>query len=304
MSVANFPSKSRSSLIDTVLSATFTFRDDCNSLIRQGVDMRILGVRALACSVLVWSLFASGALAQNFYELSGKTGCDSVMESRHSECNDLNAKKDRACQVQGSCDLDKHIEQIAEYKAAVERLNLGQIAEADRDGFKASIEKMKAELDARKNDAEANERAARECADAREAVYDFFDDDVIPDTERAADEANDRREDLLEELDKAEVVQQAAKDKRDELAGVDPEKDKTRWDEYVKMRDEYEKNAAAYREAEARLAEFKRTHGDDIDRYVERLVAYYRSEQVRHRTAIEEQKNRSENCGKLEYMSY
>jgi len=203
----------------------------------------------------------------------GKTGCDSVMESRHSECNDLNAKKDRACQVQGSCDFDKHIAQIAEYKAAVERLNLGQIAEADRDSFKASIEKMKAELDARKNDAEANERAARECADAREAVYDFLDDDVIPDTERAADEANDRREDLLEELDKAEVVQQAAKDKRDELAGIDPEKDKARWDEYVKMRDEYEKNAAAYRDAEARLAEFTRTHGNDIDRYVQRLVA-------------------------------
>ncbi|MGH8554658.1 MAG: hypothetical protein ACREUD_03685 [Gammaproteobacteria bacterium] len=268
------------------------------------MDMRILGVRTLACSVVVSSLFASGALAHNFYELSGKTGCDSVMESRRSECNDLNAKKDRACQMQGRCDLDKHIAQIAEYKAAVERLNSGQIAEADRDSFKASIEKMKAELDARKNDAEANERAARECADARQAVYDFFGDDVIPDTESAARQANDRREDLLEEIDKAEVLQQAAKDKRDGLAGADPETDRTRWDEYVKMRDEYEKNAAAYRETEARLTEFNRTHGDDIDRYVGRLVAYYGSEQVGHKTAIEEQKNRTENCGKLEYMSY
>jgi hypothetical protein len=264
----------------------------------------ILCMRTLACSVVVSSLFASGALAQHFYELSGKRGCDSVMESFRSECNDLNAKKDRACQMQGSCDLDRHIAQIAEYRAAVERLNAGQIAEADRDSFKTSIEKMKAELDARKNEAEVNERAARECADARQAVYDFFDDDVIPDTERTASEAKDRRKGLLEELDKAEVLEQAAKDKRDELAGADPEKDRARWDEYVKMRDEYEKNAAAYREAEAKLAEFNRTHGDDIDSGVQRLVAYYKSEQDGHETAIEEQKNRSEKCGKLEYMSY
>jgi hypothetical protein len=268
------------------------------------VDMRILGVRTLACSVVVSSLFASGALAQNFYELSGKTGCDSVLELRRSRCNDLNANKDRACQMQGRCDLDKHIAQIAEYKTAVERLDSGQVAEADRGSFKESIEKMKKELDARKNDADANERAARECADAREDVYDFFDDDVIPDTERAAKEANDRREDLLEELDEAEVLQTSAKDKRDELEGANPETDRTRWDEFVKMQGEYEKNAAAYREAEVRLAEFNRTHGEDIGRYVERLVAYYKSEQVGHRTAIEEQKNRSENCAKLEYMSY
>jgi len=258
--------------------------------------MRILGIRTLACSVVVSSLFASGALAQNFYELSGKKGCDSVMESRRSECEGLNAKKERACEMQGRCDLDKHIAQIAEYKAAVERLNSGQIADADRDSFKKSIEKMKAELDARKNDAEANQRAARECADARQAVYDFFGDHAIPDTDRAAGEAKDRRKDLLEELDKAEVLQRAAKDKRDELADADPEK--------VKMRDEYEKNAAAYRAAEARLAEFNRTHGDDIDSGVQRLVAYYRSEQSGHSTAIEEQKNRSEKCGKLEYLSY
>jgi hypothetical protein len=253
---------------------------------------------------MLGALFASSALAQNFYKLSGKTGCDSVMDSRHSQCDDLNAKKERACQMQGRCDLDKHIAQIAEYKTAVERLDKGEIAEADRDGFNASIEKMRAELDARKNDANATERAARDCVDARQAVYDFFDRDVIPDTERAGREANDRRNVLLEETDKAEVLQRAAKDKRDELADADPEKDRARWDEYVEMRDEYEKNAAAYREAEARLTEFNNAHGDDIDRYVQRLVDYYRSEQAGHTTAIEEQKSRSENCGKLEYLSY
>lgn len=266
--------------------------------------MRRFGVRTLACSVVVLSLLASGALAQNFYELSGRTGCDSVIESRRGKCGDLNAYKDRVCQMQGSCDFDKHLAQIAEYKAAMERLESGQLAEADRGSFKESIDKMKAELDARRKEADGNERAARECADGRQAVYDFFDGDVVPDTERAANEAKDRRKGLLNEIDKAEVLQRAAKDKRDELAGADPEKDRARWDEYVKMRDEYERNAAAYREAETKLAEFNRTHGDDIDRYLERLVAYYRSEQVGHRTAIEEQKNRSENCGKLAYLSY
>jgi len=252
----------------------------------------------------VSSFFTSVALAQNFYELSGKKGCDSVMESRRNECEDLNAKKERACEMQGRCDLDKQIAQIAEYKAASERLNSGQIADADRDSFKESIEKMKAELEDRKKDAEANERAARECADARHAVYDFFGDRVIPDTEHAASEAKDRRKDLLEQLDKAEVLQHASKDKRDELEGADPEKDKERWDEYQKMRDEYEKNASAYREVEAKLAEFNRSHGDDIDSGAQRLVTYYRSEQNGHSTAIEEQKTRAVNCGKLEYLSY
>jgi hypothetical protein len=227
-----------------------------------------------------------------------------VIASLRSDCNTLNANKDRACTSKGSCDLDKHIAQIAEYKEAARRLAAGEIAEADRDSFGETIDKMKAELDARKADADANERAARECADARQAVYDFFDDKVIPDTQRAADDANSGRKNLLEELDKAEVLQRAAKDKRDELAGADPETDSARYDEYVKMQQEYEKNAADYREAEAKLTEFNRTYGDDIDRYAARLVDYYKSEQAGHKTAIEEQKNRSESCGKLEYLSY
>jgi hypothetical protein len=268
------------------------------------MDMRRPGLCALICLVAVSPWWASGAHAQNFYELSGKTGCDSVMASFVSECNTLNATKTRACANTGSCDLDKHIAQIADYKEAVRRLGAGEIADADRDSFEDGIEKTRAELDARKADADANERAARECADARQAVYDFFDDKVIPDTQRAADDANKLRQNLLENLDKAEVLQSAAKDKRDELAGADPETDSARYDEYVKMQQEYDNNAAAYRDAEAKLAEFKTTHGDDIDRYVARLVDYYKSEQTGHKTAIEEQKNRSENCGKLEYLSY
>lgn len=270
--------------------------------------MRVLQVGKFACLMVVFGVapcpFASGALAQNFYELAGKQGCGSVMESRRSECESLNERKERACEKQGNCDLDKQSAQIADYKAAVDRLNAGAIADADRDSFKESIEKMKAELDTRKSDAEANERAARECADARQAVFDFFESRVTPDTQRAADDAKEGRKKLLEDLDKAEVLQRAAKDKRDELEGADPEKDRERYDEYVKMKDEYEKNDAAYRDAEAKLAAFNAAHGNDIDSGVQRLLEYYKSEQSGHKTAIEEQKNRSEKCGKLEYLSY
>jgi hypothetical protein len=263
-------------------------------------------VRALACSVVVSSLFARGAIAQNFYELSQKKGCESVMEPLRNKCIDLNKEKDRVCKTAdaGTCEIDKHIAQIAEYKADVARLDAGQIANADTATLRARIEKAKAELDKRKSDAEANEKAARACADARQAIYDFFDDEVIPATERAAVDAKTRRDVLLNDLKQAEGLQSSAKDKRDELAGADPEKDRARWDEYVKVKDEYEKNATAYREAEAKLAEFNRTYGKDIDHDVNGLLIYYKEEQKTHSTEIENQKNRSENCGKVEYMSY
>ena len=100
------------------------------------------------------------------------------------------------------------------------------------------------------------------------------------------------------------MLQASAKSKRDELAGANPETDRARGDEHVKMQAEYEKNAAAYREAEAKLAQFNRTNGKDIDHDVKGLLNYYQEEQRGHKTAIEEQQNRSQNCGKVEYMSY
>ena len=267
------------------------------------MDTRVL--HAAAGFAIVSCLLTSPAAGQNFYELAQKKGCESVMDSRRSECVDLNDKKERACKsAAGTCDLARHMEQIAEYKADVERLNRGEIAEADRESFKARIEKTKAELDQRKKDAEANERSARDCADARQAVYDLFDDDVIPDTERAARDAGTQRNALLDELDKAEVLQAAAKSRRDELAGASPETDRERYEEHARMETEYEKNAAAYRDVETKLAEFNRTYGKDIDHDVKGLLDYYKEEQEGHKTAIEEQKNRSENCAKVEYMSY
>src|SRR5690348_17966218 len=115
--------------------------------------MRTSGLLMLACCVILSSLLTSGALAQNFYELSKNTGCGSVMASLQSECNTLNSNKDRACASGGSCDLDKHIAQISEYKEAQRRLDANEIADADRDSFGQSIQNMKAELDDRKADA-------------------------------------------------------------------------------------------------------------------------------------------------------
>ena len=253
-------------------------------------------MKATVLTVIVSCMFANAARAQNFYELSGKQYCESVMDKFRSDCVSLNAKKDASCREKGACDLEKHIAKIQDYKAALEQLNSGKIADADRSSFQDSIDKMKAELDANKNAAETYERAARACADARQDVYDFFDKTVIPETDRAASNAKDRRKELLEQLDKAEVLQRAAKDKRDSLSDSDPQK--------AQMQEEYEKNAAAYREAEAQLAEFNRTYGNDIDSGVRRLIDYYKTQQSGHRIAIEQQKDRSESCGKVEYMSY
>jgi hypothetical protein len=253
--------------------------------------------------VAVLSLVASTAFAQDFHELAGKQGCDSVMESRRSECQRLNDTKEKACAVQGSCDLDKQIAQVADYQAAIAKRDGGQINDADRDALQKNIDDMKRELDARKDDAQSNERAARDCADARQAVYDFF-GMTMHETESAGRNAAERRQALLDALDRAEVLQKAAKDRRDALADAKAEEDRERWDEYVAMQDQYENNAGAYREAEAKLAEFKGTYGNDIDDAIQRLVNYYNSEQTGHRTAIEEQKNRGEKCGKLEYLSY
>jgi hypothetical protein len=262
-------------------------------------------LRALACSVSVSCVFASGALTRdNFYELTQREGCESVMASLRSKCIDLNDKKDAACKAEGSCDLQKHTEQIAQYQADVARLDAGTIADADRDAFKARIEATKTDLDQHKSEAEANEKAARACIDARMAVYDFFEKEVIPGTQQAAAKAKDEREALLKELDNAEVLVAAAKDKRDDLADADPEKDRERYEEYVKMQGEYDKNAEAYRQAEGKLGDFNTTYGNDIDDNLRRLINYYTEQQKGHNVQIEAQKDRSEKCAKVENMSY
>jgi hypothetical protein len=80
--------------------------------------------------------------------------------------------------------------------------------------------------------------------------------------------------------------------------------DRDRWEQYGKMKEQYERQAQAYREAERKLNDFNETYGQDIDGAVDKLIGGYKSEQAGHKTAIEEQKTRSENCGKLEYLSY
>jgi hypothetical protein len=265
---------------------------------------RALRPRKRAWLAVLAASLASPVFAQNFHDLVNRENCDSVIGTLRAECVSINSTKDKACAVGGQCDFDKHVAQIAEYKAAIVQLASGAVAESGVDVLKEKIARMKGELDDRREEAEDTEKAARECADARQAVYDFFDDDVIPDTERVAREAIDRRKELLKVLEDAGIRQRDAKDKRDGLAGADPERDRDRWEAYVKARDEYDASSEAYRKAEASLAEFNLDHGADIDDALRKLVDYYKSKQVGHKNAIEEQKNRSELCGKLEYLSY
>jgi hypothetical protein len=127
---------------------------------------------------------------------------------------------------------------------------------------------------------------------------------VIPATSKAAAEAKTHREELLKELENAKALQASAKDRREDLAGANPETDRARWDDYVKAEAEYETNTAAYREAENNLGQFNSFHGDDIDYYLNKLISYYRDEQADHKIQIDQQKNIYETCEKVAGMSY
>jgi hypothetical protein len=261
-------------------------------------------MKSMPAIALLFSCLASPAHAQNFYALAKQKGCESVMPTLQSECQKLNDAKNKPCESQGTCEIDEHQSQIAEYKDGRQRLESGDLNESDKSSVQAAIDKIKGELDARKAAAEANERLARSCADARQAVYDFFSSKVIPDTDRAVSDAVSRRKTLIEELDKAKDNARTAKDKRDTLADADPEKDKARWEEFNKAKDEYDKATEAARQAENNLGQFNSASGDDPADGGKRLLDYYKSEQDGHKIAIEEQKLRAENCGKVEYMSY
>jgi len=261
-------------------------------------------MKSIPAIALLLICLAGPAHAQNFYALAKEKGCESVMPSLRDECEKLDGAKSKACASEGNCEIGEHQSQIAEYKDAKERLEKGEVNESDKATLQTRIDKMKGELDARKAAAEANERAARSCADARQAVYDFFGSKVMPETDRAASDAASRRKTLVEELEKAKDNARAAKDERDTLAGADPETDRARWEEYNKAKDEYDGATEAARQAENNLGQFNSASGDDPADGGKRLLDYYKREQEGHKIAIDEQKLRSENCGKVEYMSY
>ena len=107
-------------------------------------------MRTTVVTVIVSCMFANAALAQNFAELAGKEHYKSVIERFRSDCDSLNGKKDASCKEKGSCDLERRMAKIADYKAAIEQPNAGKIANTDRSSFQDGINKMKAELDANK----------------------------------------------------------------------------------------------------------------------------------------------------------
>lgn len=229
----------------------------------------------------------------NFYEQADKRGCSSIITDRgQDECARVQRAKDDACKVPVDCDVDKHERTIAKYKEAKERLDRGQVADADKDKLKDTIRALKDELDARKDDARKGTSIAQGCVTARENVQKWFMETGIPLTERTRDDALRIRKELLDKLADAQKKQAEAKSKRDAKPG-----DSSAQSEYDRATDEM-------RNAEKALEQFNNKYGKDIERYASKLIDHYRSEKESHERPLTEARNRIENCKKVDNMSY
>jgi hypothetical protein len=242
----------------------------------------------LGLALAVTTLGLTGALyaaEYNFYEQADKRGCSSITTERgQDECARVQRAKDDACKVPVDCDVDKQERTIAKYKEAKDRLDRGQVADADKDKLKETIRALKDELDVRKDDARKGTSIAQGCVAARENVQKWFMETGIPLTERTRDDALRIRKDLLDKLSDAQRKQADAKSKRDARPG-----DSNAQSEYDRATDEM-------RNAEKALEQFNNKYGKDIERYASKLVDHYRSEKESHERPLTEVRNRVENC--------
>ena len=233
------------------------------------------------------------AAEYNFYEQADKKGCSSIITERgQDECTRVQRAKDDACRVPVDCDVDKQERTIAKYKEAKDRLDRGQVADADKDKLKDTVRALKDELDVRKDDARKGTSIAQGCVTARENVQKWFVETGIPLTERVRDDALRIRKELLDKLADAQRKQSDAKSKRDAKPG-----DSNAQSEYDRATDEM-------RSAEKALEQFNNKYGKDIERYASKLVDHYRSEKESHERPLSEVRNRVENCKKVDNMSY
>src|SRR5262245_49288649 len=103
----------------------------------------------LAFVVLMLSL-ATAVYADeyNFYEQADKKGCASIITARgQDECARTQRAKDDACSAPLQCDVDKQEKMIATYKETKDRLDRGQVANADKDKLNETVRLLKAQLD-------------------------------------------------------------------------------------------------------------------------------------------------------------
>jgi hypothetical protein len=247
----------------------------------------VLAMTTLGLTVVVY------ASEYNFYEQADKNGCSSIITERgQDECARVQRAKDDACKVPVDCDVDRQERTIAKYKEAKERLDRGQVADADKDKLKDTVRALKDELDVRKDDARRGTSIAQGCVTARENVQKWFMETGIPLTERTRDDALRLRKDLLDKLADAQRKQADAKSKRDAKPG-----DSSAQSEYDRATDEM-------RDAERALEQFNNKYGKDIERYASKLIDHYRSEKESHDRPLTETRNRVDNCKKVDNMSY
>lgn len=247
----------------------------------------VFGVLTLGLAV------AAYASEYNFYDQADKKGCASIITERgQSDCAAIQRRKDELCSVPVECDVDKQERMIAKYKEAKERLDHGQVADADKDKVKESIRLLKEALDTAKNGARKGTSDVQACVTARENVQKWFMETGISLTERTRDEALRTRKELLDKLADAQKKQADAKAQRD----AQP-RDSNRQRDYDRATDEM-------RNAEKALEQFNTRYGKDIERYASKLIDHYKSERESHERPLSEAKNRVENCKKVDNMSY
>ncbi len=251
------------------------------------VGLLIAAVAAIGVSAAVY------ASEYNFYEQADKKGCASIITERgQDECARVQRAKDDACRVAVDCDPDKQERTIDKYKEAKDRLERGDVADADKDKLKDTVRALKDELDARKEAARRGTSVAQDCVTARENVQKWFAETGIPLTERTRDDALRLRKDLLDKLSDAQKKQADAKAKRD----ANPSDSSAQSD--------YDRATEEMRNAEKALEQFNSKYGKDIERYAQKLIDQYKSERDSHERPLSEARNRVENCKKVDNMSY
>ena len=244
----------------------------------------LLGVLALGLGVV---------LADNFEVYSGRKGCESIVKDRErSDCNDVSRRKNEACNVTASCDFDSHKRDIEDYNESKRKLSSGAIADADKSRMEQTIRELKDKLDARRNAAPDVQKIAQNCIDARARVQEWFKNTAIPVTERARDDAMRLRNELLQKLKDADEKRKTTKDKRDANPNDSSAKD------------EYERAASAYRDAEKALEAFNDKYGRDVERHAGRLIDQYKEERDRHDEPTKQAENRKQKCIDLVGLSY
>jgi hypothetical protein len=248
----------------------------------------------LAFIALMLPLAAAVYAAElNFYEQAGKKGCASIITERgQDECARVQRAKDDACKIGVECDVGKQERLIATYKEAKDRLDRGQVADADKDKLKETVRTLKEQLDRAKAAAREGTSIAQGCVTARENVQKWFTGTGIPLTERTRDDALRIRKDLLDKLTDAQRKQADAKKRRDANSGDSS------------AQSEYDRATAEVRDAEKALEQFNSKYGKDIERHASKLIDHYRAEKDSHERPLSEARNRVDNCKKVDNMSY